>query len=188
MLATSTYCSGSHGDHSHPTLDLGKSYSIFTPLFLAWHKSSPPPTILRCVREGGTTVKGDTTSKQMKLQTKRTCKTEICISFSQKKNSVSSEREWFRMYWPRLSFKDFGWDMIKNIKEISIASNKTMLIMWLKIFPSSSCCCGKLDHWTGSPARLRKEWINKLCFQMNLGTLISFYCDFTQFILMIVSY
>ena len=28
----------------------------------------------------------------------------------------------------------FGWDMIKNKKEISIVSNKTMLIMWLKIF------------------------------------------------------
>ena len=92
MLATSTYCSGSHGDHSHPTLDLGKSCSRFTPLFLAWHKSSPPPPILCCVREGGTTVKGDTTSKQMKLQTKRTCKTDICISFSHKKILFRQER------------------------------------------------------------------------------------------------
>ena len=52
----------------------------------------------------------------------------------------------------------------------------------------ASCCCGKLDHWTGSPARLLEEWINKLYFQIILGTLISFYCDLTQFISMIVSY
>ena len=55
-------------------------------------------------------------------------------------------------------------------------------------FSGASCCCGKLDHWTGSAARLLEEWINKLCFQMILGTLISFYCDLTQFISMIVSY
>ena len=135
MLATNTHCSGCHGHHSHPKLDLRKSYSSFTPLFLAWHKGSPPhPLILRCVREGGTTVKGDTTSKQMKLQTKQTCKTDICISFSHKKICFVKS-EWFRrMYGPRVLFKVFGWDMIKNIKEISIVSNKTMLIMWLKIF------------------------------------------------------
>lgn len=31
-------------------------------------------------------------------------------------------------------FKVFGWDMIKKYRGVSIVSNKTMLIMWLKIF------------------------------------------------------
>ena len=135
MLVTNTYCSGSHGDYSHPTLDLRKSYSRFTPLFLALHKSSPPPLscVMRCMREGGTTVKGDTTSKQMKLQTKRTCKTDICISFSHKKILFRQERMVSNVL-TKTVVQGFGWDMIKNIKEISIVSNKTMLIMWLKIF------------------------------------------------------
>lgn len=134
MLATNTHCSGCHGHHSHPKLDLRKSYSSFTPLFLAWHKSSPPPSlILRCVREGGTTVKGDTTSKQMKLQTKRTCKTDICISFSHKKILFRQERMVSNVL-TKTVVHGFGWDMIKNKKEISTVSNKTMLIIWLKIF------------------------------------------------------
>lgn len=98
MLVTNTYCSGSHGDYSHPTLlDLRKSYSRFTPLFLALHKSSPPPLscVMRCMREGGTTVKGDTTSKQMKLQTKRTCKTENLYFFFTPKKYVSSRENGF---------------------------------------------------------------------------------------------
>lgn len=133
-------------------------------------------------------MKGDTTSKQMKLQTKRTCKTDICISFSHKKILFRQERMVSNVL-TKTVVHGFGWDMIKNKKEISTVSNKTMLIIWLKIFFSrASCCCGKLDHWTGSPARLLEEWINKLCFQMILGTLISFYCDLTQFISMIVSY
>ena len=139
MLATNTYCSGSHGDYSHPTLDLRKSCSRFTPLFLALHKSFPPPLscVMRCTREGGKMVKGDTTSKQMKLQTKRTCKTENLYFFFTQKNMFRQERmvsKNVRTNGPRVLFKVFGWDMIKNIKEISIVSNKTMLIMWLKIF------------------------------------------------------
>ena len=106
--------------------------SVLAPLFLAWHKSSPPPPILRCVREGGTTVKGDTTSKQMKLQTKRTCKTDICISFSHKK--FCFVKRMVSNVLTKTVVQGFGWDMIKNKKEIFIVSNKTMLIMWLKIF------------------------------------------------------
>ena len=135
MLVTNTYCSGSHGDYSHPTLDLRKSYSGFTPLFLALHKSSPPPPlscVMRCMREGGKMVKGDTTSKQMKLQTKRTCKTDICISFSHKKILFRQENG-FECTDQNCCWSIWmGYD--KNKKEISIVSNKTMLIMWLKIF------------------------------------------------------
>ena len=160
--------------------------SVLASLFLAWHKSSPPP-ILRCVREGGTTVKGDTTSKQMKLQTKRTCKTDICISFSHKKILFRQEngfectdqnccsRIW--MGYDKKQKGDFHSEQQNNVDHV--VEN---------FFSRAYCCCGKLDHWTGSAARLLEEWINKLCFQMILGTPISFYCDLTQFISMIVSY
>lgn len=105
---------------------------VLPPCFLRGIKA-PPSLILRCVREGGTTVKGDTTSKQMKLQTKRTCKTDICISFSHKKILFRQERMVSNVL-TKTVVQGFGWDMIKNKKEISIVSNKTMLIMWLKIF------------------------------------------------------
>lgn len=187
MLATNTYSSGSYGDHSHPTLDQGKSYSRFTPPFLAFHKSSPPGPILRnALRERAwKTVKGDTTSKQMKLQTNR----HLYFFFTQK-NSVLSRENGFEctdqnccsriwMGYDKKYKGDFHSEQQNNVDHV--VEN---------FFSRASCSCGKLDHWTGSPAPLLEEWINKLCFQMNLGTLIyiSFYCDLTQFILMIVSY
>ena len=131
MLATNTYCSGSHGDHSHATLDQGKSYSRFTPPFLAFHKSSPPPAlscVMRCVRERGKRWKATL------HQNKWNCKpTDICISFSHKKILFCQEKMVSNVL-TKTVVQGFGWDMIKNIKEISIVSNKTMLIMWLKIF------------------------------------------------------
>ena len=105
---------------------------VLPPCFLRGIKAPPPPLILRCVREGRTTVKGDTTSKQMKLQTKRTCKTDICISFSHKK--FCFVKRMVSNVLTKTVVQGFGWDMIKNKKEISIVSNKTMSIMWLKIF------------------------------------------------------
>ena len=93
-------------------------------------------------------VKGDTTSKQMKLQTKRTCKTDNCISFSHKKILFRQERMVSNVL-TKTGVKGFGWDMIKNKKEISIVSNKTMLIMWLKIF--------SLGHFT-----VMENWITGL--------------------------
>ena len=136
MLATNTYCSGSHGDHSHPTLDQGKSYSRFTPLFRAWHKS--------CVRgwdngERRHYIKTNETANQTNMQNRH------LYFFFTEKIFCFVKREWFRMYWPRLLFKDFGWDMIKNIKEISIVSNKTMLITRLKI--SSLGHLAVVENW-----------------------------------------
>ena len=130
MLATSTYCSGNHGDHSHPTLDLGKSYSRFTPLFLAWHKSFPPPPILRCVREGGKTVKGDTTSKQMKLQTKRTCKTDICISFSHKKILFRQERMVSNVLTKKKYKGDFNSEQQNNVDHVVEKIFSLTLLLW----------------------------------------------------------
>ena len=93
MLATNTYCFSTHGDHSHPPLDLGKSYSRFTPLFLALHKSSPSPVscVMRYMREGAKTVKGDTTSKQMKCKPNENEKPNIWFLFHTKKYVSSRE-------------------------------------------------------------------------------------------------
>ena len=131
MLATNTYCSGNHGNHSHPTLDLGKSYSRFTPLFLAWHKSSPPPPSCVAWERVGKRWKATLHQNKWNCKPNEHAKPTSVFLFHTKKFCFV-KREWFRMYWPRLLFKDFGWDMIKSIKEISIVSNKTMLIMWLK--------------------------------------------------------
>ena len=191
MLVTNTYCSGSHGDYSHPTLDLRKSYSRFTPLFLALHKSSPPPLscVMRCMREGGKMVKGDTTSKQMKLQTKRTCKTENLYFFFTQKNMFRQERMVSKNVRTKSVVQGFWMGHDKKYKgDFHSEQQNNVDHVVENFFSRTLYCYAKLDHWTGSPARLCQEWINKLCFHMNLGTLISFYCDLTRFILMIVSY
>ena len=130
MLATNTHCSGCHGHHSHPKLDLRKSYSSFTPLFLAWHKSSPP--LSSCVAWERVEQRWKATLHQNKWNckpNKHAKPTSVFLfhTFCFVKRMVSNVLT-------KTVVQGFGWDMIKNKKEISIVSNKTMLIMWLKIF------------------------------------------------------
>ena len=122
---------------------------VLPPCFLRGIKAPPPPSSCVAWERGDNGerrhyIKTNETANQTNMQNRH-----LYFFFAQK-NSVSS-REWFRMYWPRLVFKYFGWDMIKNINEISIVSNKTMLIMWLKIFSLGHLavvenCITGLDH------------------------------------------
>ena len=161
---------------------------VLPPCFLRGIKAPPPPSHL-ALRERGWNngerrhyIKTNETANQTNMQNRH-----LYFFFTQK-NSVSSRENGFECtdqnccsrIWMGYDKKwkgDFHSEQQNNVDRV--VEN---------FFSRTSCCCGKLDHWTGSAARLLEEWINKLCFQMILGTLISFYCDLTQFISMIVSY
>ena len=133
MLATNTHFSGSHGHHSHPKLDLRKSYSSFTPLFLAWHKSSPPP-LSSCVAWERVEQRWKATLHQNKWNCKPNEHAKPTSVFLFHTKKFCFVKRMVSNVLTKTVVQGFGWDMIKNKKEISIVSNKTMLIMWLKIF------------------------------------------------------
>ena len=130
---------------------------VLPPCFLRGIKAPPPPLSHLALRERGWDngerrhyIKTNETANQTNMQNRNLVprafppflgkspgdevgKTDICISFSHKKILFRQERMVSNVL-TKTVVQGFGWDLIKNKKEISIVSNKTMLIMWLKIF------------------------------------------------------
>ena len=153
-------------------------------------KALSAPLLRNALRERGwDNVKSDTTSKQMKLQTKRTCKTEnLYFFFTHKKNMFRQEKMVSKNVRTKSVVQGFWMGHDKKYKgDFHSEQQNNVYHVVENFFSTASCCCGKLDHWTGSPARFRQDWIIKLRHPRSSGTFISFYCDLTQLILMIVS-